>query len=292
MQDPAGYFDHFKLKSYKAADGREYMVRDILTRVSLFRNIKNDNLGLVDYTVQDGQRADHIAYAYYGDDRYTWLVYLVNDIIDPYHDWPLSNEELTSFITFKYGSVVNAQRKVHHWRINWPEDESTITQEQFDGLTPTQKHYWNGVRGYQDQFIYFERKHLDNIKNTNRVINIPINNPSNYEFEVGGTIRDNIVEGVTGEIEFIGYNYLTLKHVDGVWSSGTIFDVDKDTFTDVQYGAQTVLIDNLGGASPYWISVSNYQYELEQNEKKKHIKLLERGMLSLVTDNMRDLLQQ
>lgn len=290
--DPYAYFDHFKYTEYRQGD-KEFLARNLLTRVALFKNIKEDSLGLVDYAVQDGERADTIAYGYYGDDRLAWLVYLVNDIIDPYHDWPLSTKDFEKFVVAKYGSLAQAQEIIKHWRINWPEDESTITAAQYQNLAGAIKHYWQGVYGYNNEVSFYERKRLDDIKNTNRLVRVPIDNTANYNFQIGTIVRDYQTRtSVFGEITYVGTDHLILKNVTGAFSSGQLFDSTNNVETQVTYTAQTLLIDNIGSATQYWIPVSLYDYEYENNEKKKNIKLLERSMLNLVTDNLRDLLQQ
>jgi hypothetical protein len=44
------------------------------------------------------------------------LVFLVNNIVDPYYDWPLEYSELNSYIKSKYGKVETAQTTIHEYR--------------------------------------------------------------------------------------------------------------------------------------------------------------------------------
>ena len=68
-----------------------------------------------DYTVQEGDRPDTLAYDYYGSASYTWLVLLANDIKDPYYDWPLFGDNFDAYIIKKYGGLTQAAQKVHHY---------------------------------------------------------------------------------------------------------------------------------------------------------------------------------
>ena len=67
------------------------------------------------YVVPEGMRPDVLAYQYYGDTIYTWTIYLVNNIVDPYYEWPLSYKDLRAYIIQKYGSIEIAQSQVHHY---------------------------------------------------------------------------------------------------------------------------------------------------------------------------------
>jgi hypothetical protein len=56
----------------------------------------------VDYLVVDGEKAEHIAHRVYGNSNYHWIVFMANQIYNPYFDWPLSSWELDDYIEKKY----------------------------------------------------------------------------------------------------------------------------------------------------------------------------------------------
>ena len=60
-----------------------------------------------------------IAHKYYGDATYHWVIILVNNITDRYHQWPLSYIQFNKYVSEKYvnedgSSNVNG---VHHYEI-------------------------------------------------------------------------------------------------------------------------------------------------------------------------------
>jgi hypothetical protein len=57
------------------------------------------------YVVKDGERPDTVSNNYYGSPHYDWLIRLVNQIVDDKYDWPMSNQELLTYCTDKYGSL-------------------------------------------------------------------------------------------------------------------------------------------------------------------------------------------
>jgi hypothetical protein len=94
------------------------------------------------YRVKDHERPDTIAFDYYGDSKYAWLVLMANDILDPYNDWPMSDADFNSFIVSKYGSVEQAMEQVDHF----VSKTSTVR------VTPTTRRTMTSTQ--QQQFAY------------------------------------------------------------------------------------------------------------------------------------------
>ena len=77
---------------------------------SKIRTAINDDITLYfPYDIEEDDRPDIVSYKFYGDIKYTWLIFLVNDMLDPYWDWPLSYQNFRGFIINKYGSVEKAK---------------------------------------------------------------------------------------------------------------------------------------------------------------------------------------
>ena len=68
------------------------------------------------YRIEDGDRPDTIASMYYGSASYTWLIFLMNRITDPYFDWPLTIHAFETYMAAKYGSLENSQTAVHEYQ--------------------------------------------------------------------------------------------------------------------------------------------------------------------------------
>lgn len=97
------------------------LVRDITRRVNFLKQSIENPYTFLPYTIEEGQRAEDVAYHYYGDPNYAWLVYLSNNIIDPYHQWPMDEDTFHQYIIDKY--TVQSRRK--GWDvIDWARDTS------------------------------------------------------------------------------------------------------------------------------------------------------------------------
>ena len=91
------YFQHFPVIEYQ---GRK--VRDISRRASFARSLANNPFVYYSYTVPEGERAEDIALDYYGSVDYVWLVYMANNIIDPYYEWPMDGQTFNDYLVNKY----------------------------------------------------------------------------------------------------------------------------------------------------------------------------------------------
>lgn len=104
-------------------DGKQVFVKDILKRVATRSRIINKTT-LINYRIGDGETPDIIAHDYYGNSRYHWIILLVNDIIDPYDEWPLPEEEISNLVVNKYGA--NSAGLTHHYRITGSDPEIIV----------------------------------------------------------------------------------------------------------------------------------------------------------------------
>lgn len=91
------YFDKFPTIKY---DGQT--IRDITKRTKFIDKNLSNPLLFLPYTVREGERPEDIAFNYYGSMDYTWLVLLANNMLDPYYDWPLDEQEFHEYLIKKY----------------------------------------------------------------------------------------------------------------------------------------------------------------------------------------------
>lgn len=78
------------------------IVTNIFKRIAIKKNLQDVSTIFTKYTVKDEDTAEIIAHKLYGSAGLHWLVYLPNEIINPFFDWPLSERKLVPFIDKKY----------------------------------------------------------------------------------------------------------------------------------------------------------------------------------------------
>ena len=144
-------------------------VRDISVRIDILENIKTDPYAFLPYTIKDGERAEEVAYLYYRNPKYVWVVYLSNNIIDPYFEWPLDNYEFEQTLAKTYAAQALAASPSNvGWQavVNWANSTSTTSNIVYyrrisdptvrmnkDGLAfVSDAADWQAVRVYDDEF--------------------------------------------------------------------------------------------------------------------------------------------
>ena len=84
---------------------------------------KRNKLYCLIYSVElDFETPEILAHKLYGRSDYHWILLLANDIIDVQREWPISQEEIITYVTDKYGA--NNSSSIHHWVLK--EDKSVI----------------------------------------------------------------------------------------------------------------------------------------------------------------------
>lgn len=133
-----------------------YQLTNILRRAKPIKSILDRVDVYFDYVIKEGERADTIAYDYYGDSSYTWLVYIANNIYDPYYQWPLSHSQLYDYITRKYGNFYQTQVDIKWYK--HPEKSFGISPQTFLLWTPEQQFGWYPQTYYQFEEEMNEKK--------------------------------------------------------------------------------------------------------------------------------------
>jgi hypothetical protein len=156
---------------------------NILTRIQFDKTLIKDTQLFHPYTIRDGQRADVLAHDYYGDSRYVWLIYLSNSIIDPYFNWPLTDEQFRKYLIKKYGSVEKSQNKVAFYRIDYENDDRILSPSLFDQLPKSLKKYWKPIFGEINTISGYERNDSSEARETNKVIYLNVDDTSIFAVE-------------------------------------------------------------------------------------------------------------
>ena len=108
------YFKQFPTIPYDShGTGKFKDVKNLLRRVAIRSKVKTNAMVYDTYDVKNGETPESIAFKLYGDAELHWVIMLVNDITDRYHDWPMSEAQFLQFVNDKYDNV----DAVHHYEI-------------------------------------------------------------------------------------------------------------------------------------------------------------------------------
>ena len=110
------YFQRFPLMAYDVKGTKNYkLVTDILRRVKLRAGIKNGMFLFDNYDVKDGEKPEDIAFKWFGNSEYHWIILMTNNITDRYYEWPMTQPQFQEFLEDKYG-LANIDAG-HHYEI-------------------------------------------------------------------------------------------------------------------------------------------------------------------------------
>ena len=117
------YFENFPLIPYDSVgDGKFKIVTNLLKRVAV-RSKVNTNSALFDtYDVKEGESPEILADKLYGDAELHWVILLVNNITDRYHQWPQNQNQYLAYVNDKYSNV----DATHHYEISQTSGDTTI----------------------------------------------------------------------------------------------------------------------------------------------------------------------
>ena len=128
------YFGHFPLIPYDSVgDGKFKLVTNLLKRIAVRSKVKTNVLVFDTYDVKSGETPELIADKLYNDPELHWVVLMMNDITDRYHQWPLTENQFLAHINDKYDNV----DATHHYEISQTSGDTTIKIEVENSTYPS-----------------------------------------------------------------------------------------------------------------------------------------------------------
>ena len=112
------FFVHYPQISYDISGTKPAKVKTVINlmeRAKIKNVVLDDIIRYFPYSIKENQRPDHVSVEVYGDVKYTWLIFLINDITDPIYDWPLGTREFGAYVKNKYGSLATAKSSIHQY---------------------------------------------------------------------------------------------------------------------------------------------------------------------------------
>ena len=135
------YFENFPLIPYDSVGDLQFKdVTNLLRRVGLRAKLKS-NTSLYDtYDVKEGETPEMIAFKLYGDSELHWIVLMINDITDRYHQWPMNFSQFNEYLNDKYSNPDG----IHHYETTQTSGDTKVKievvndvdEDAYTGLTP------------------------------------------------------------------------------------------------------------------------------------------------------------
>tara|TARA_B100000073_G_C23506849_1_gene482066 strand:- start:152 stop:685 length:534 start_codon:yes stop_codon:yes gene_type:complete len=135
------YFDSFPVIFYDSTGNLNFKdVTNLLRRVGLRTKVRTNSLLYDTYDVKEGETPEMIAHKLYGDTELHWIILLINEVTDRYHQWPMTTPQFLDFINDKYDNPDG----IHHYETTQTSGDTKVKIEVFNevdenaytGLTP------------------------------------------------------------------------------------------------------------------------------------------------------------
>lgn len=291
MTDRTQYFRKFPLVIYN-----DNPAVNITRRVDFQNYAQKFFTAFYEYEIPAGERIETLAHDYYNDVDLDWLIYLANDMVDPYHGIALNYEDFEKSIIKKYGSVRAAQRKTFLYRNNYRGDISQLSVDGYNALIGARKKYWNPVNNAYG-IVGYERNDDEIYASTNRIISYSFTAEIGNAF-TSGEIVDFVSGSKSGSATVASSNTtsITLQHIEGDWGNVSIdFDItgDESSITaNLDSTSYTLLKHVIPEVEQiYFSSYSYYDYEEDLNEKKRKIYLVDENYADKLNRQLDDLMK-
>ena len=150
------------------------IVKNLFKRAVIRDDIFDDITSFTKYSIEGDERADKVAYDFYGDSGLDWVILTTNNVVHVRDEWPMSNQDFLTYLNQKYTS--EQLSNVHHYETREIRD-STDTLIQSKGLYVNSDHSItyvdNGVTKTESaiKMVSF-LEHETNLNDAKREINI------------------------------------------------------------------------------------------------------------------------
>ena len=249
------YFKHFPTVNINGQTALDITRKTALSSIAL-----DASLSYMSYTVREGERPEDVAYYYYDDPGLAWLVLASNSIVDPYTEWPKSQENLDKYVIAQYAKQSGLEgEKVLDWALN-----KTISAN----IIHYQSQYEEDVRLSRASFV--------SLGNSHTVSGDKIQTGEVYTIDKLGDITDENWTLLTGtQGAFVGNTFVAKVNGENIFFSDT---------------AQ-VTGSSLTNPAREFVAVRAYDYEFAVNEQRREIQLINKGLVPKLMDQMEEVLQ-
>jgi hypothetical protein len=196
---PQTYFKNFNTIAYSNTPALDLTERIVVRNGTQFNPYQYYPLD-----ISDGVRADMISYQTWGDPYASWILYITNNIIDPYYDFYLTQEQFSEFIKIKYGSVQRAQNIILYYKTDWGND-LPITISAYNALDANQMKYYEPNYANGTFVVNYLRKQDDLTITTNYMLNLTISGNA-VPFSNNEVLNISYVPGSNGTAHFVAGN--------------------------------------------------------------------------------------
>jgi hypothetical protein len=295
----AKYFNYFPKTLYTSNNSTTGLdsVTNIIARFAFEKGLKENSSVFYKYNIKDSDTPEIIAYKFYGNVERQWVVLLFNDIIDPQFDWPFESNQLITYIDKKYtangaSAVDDTNMPTYLLRASagTPPYAALLT-ESINGRLLGDINNSGSVLASDSRLYTLYNEGSGGESSFNYIVNVLrptiLSNPTKYASLISS--KTGITWAMSNYKNY--YKVITTTASDGTITinkiqvdGGTWSTISNSTNTYTTQAGQTVTVAITKERQTY------YDYEQEQNESKRDIKLLKKEFISEVEKEFKKVL--
>ena len=255
------------------------------------------------YKIIGDERPDNVAFKEYKDPSLDWVVLLANNILNVQSEWPLPQNALDEILLEKYGTYQKLYQEIHHYEtVEIKNSRGGIVLP--GGLETPNTWRTNG------NYIQAINTKINQISGSeSKVATVTMNNGIR-DLKVGSEVFiDNVSSNVyngrfpvtsilaVGDV-VIRFTYIlpsipTVKQPEIGGTEEVTFTVEGNIGTGNAYYYE--YYDNKSyhtiPAAKMTKAVTNYQYEMDIENRKRNIRLLKMNYMTIVREDMESLMK-
>lgn len=273
---------------------RGQIVSDIFTNLAYFEQ----------YSIEGDERPDEVANRFYEDPTLDWIVFLSNNVINVQEEWPLPSYVFDKIMIQKYGSYDNFYNGIHHYQTNEIQNSEGITMLKGGiRVSPTWKTNGNFIEVINSKIESISSNGLTaTVSLADTIVGLEVGNQItlanisereyNGQFLITNIIEeDKIFEFTLNEIPAISTPTLAIPRVEEVHL--TLSENSNSTANSYYY---EFFDSGLGYTvhtpkSTFVREITNYEYEIEQEEKKRNIYLLKPSYIGILFEDIEKIMR-
>ncbi len=268
---------------FPSIDYNGQVAKNLLVRPKISDKVSKSGSSYYNYLLPEESRADIVSFDYYGNPDYAWLIYLANNVVDPYHDLYISETDFNLYIIKKYGSLQYANQTIHSWVLNWGVDDRRLSPVQYEALPGNHKKYWSPeVKSAFSSPSSYVRMRAETMLGTNRIAILII---EGHTLNVGDEYEGETDEEqpFIGVVKAISGDTVSLHHVVGP-IEGDAYSLLPDYLVDVS----NIPADEF----TYWTPLTVYDMEAAANAAKRNIQLINKQIAFQVEKDLKKVLSK
>ena len=131
------YFDTFPTIPYDSVGNGQFKnVKNLMRRVAVRSKVRSNTLLFDTHDVKEGETPESIADKLYDDSEFHWVVLMVNDITDRYHQWPMTQPQFLQYVNDKYEKAdgTSGADDTHHFELAQSSGDTSVKVEVYNNL--------------------------------------------------------------------------------------------------------------------------------------------------------------